>query len=71
MRKPARSRANNGIAMPSPPVDSSPSSPVHTNDVARRAFELYSSHGCQDGHDLDDWLMAEGELQATPKSSSL
>ena len=71
MGKPTRSRANNGVAMPSPPVNFSPSSRVDTNEVARRAFELYSSRGGRDGHDLDDWLTAERELQATSKSLSL
>lgn len=30
--------------------------------VARRAYELYESRGCQDGHDLEDWCQAESEL---------
>jgi HSP20 family molecular chaperone IbpA len=33
------------------------------NDViARRAFELFESHGSSPGHDLEDWLRAESEL---------
>jgi HSP20 family molecular chaperone IbpA len=33
------------------------------NDViARKAFELYESHGSSPGHDLEDWLRAEAEL---------
>ena len=71
MRKPTRSRADSVVATPLPPGGSSPSSPVDTSEVARRAFELYCARGGQDGHDVDDWLMAESELQATPKSSSL
>ncbi|HXW04863.1 MAG TPA: DUF2934 domain-containing protein [Vicinamibacterales bacterium] len=35
-----------------------------TSDIARRAFELYCARGYQPGHELDDWLQAEGELQA-------
>jgi uncharacterized protein YjbJ (UPF0337 family) len=32
-------------------------------DVARRAYELYLARACEDGHDVDDWLQAERELQ--------
>ncbi|MBI4341058.1 MAG: DUF2934 domain-containing protein [Candidatus Omnitrophica bacterium] len=28
-------------------------------EVACVAYELYQQRGCQDGHDLDDWLKAE------------
>lgn len=30
--------------------------------IARRAYEIYCEHGCQDGRDMDDWLQAEQEL---------
>ena len=30
--------------------------------IARRAFALYEKRGRQDGHDVDDWLLAEREL---------
>jgi hypothetical protein len=30
--------------------------------IAKRAFELYRTRGCQDGYDLDDWLEAEREI---------
>jgi len=29
--------------------------------IRERAFELYEQRGCQDGHELDDWLQAEAE----------
>ena len=32
-------------------------------DIARRAYELYEKRGGEHGHDLDDWLQAERELQ--------
>ena len=38
--------------------------PPDRDDVARRAFELYCARGCEDGHDVDDWLSAERELSA-------
>jgi hypothetical protein len=37
-----------------------------SDDIARRAFELYCARGCEDGHDVQDWLEAERQLrQAT------
>jgi hypothetical protein len=41
---------------------------VATEDIARRAYEHYEERGRGPGHDLDDWLRAERELQ---KSRSL
>jgi len=32
-------------------------------NIARRAYELYLARDCEDGHDIDDWLQAERELQ--------
>ncbi len=32
------------------------------NTIARRAYELFASRGFTDGHDLEDWLLAESEL---------
>jgi hypothetical protein len=32
-------------------------------DIARRAFELYCARGCENGHDVQDWLQAERELR--------
>ena len=36
---------------------------VTEDDIARRAYELYLARDCEDGHDVDDWLQAEQELQ--------
>jgi hypothetical protein len=33
-------------------------------EIRRRAYELYEERGCEDGHDLDDWLRAEAEITA-------
>jgi urease accessory protein UreF len=32
-------------------------------DIACRAYELCLARDCEDGHDVDDWLRAERELQ--------
>jgi hypothetical protein len=26
-------------------------------NIAHRAYELYLARGCEDGHDVDDWLL--------------
>ena len=31
--------------------------------IDARAYELYLQRGCQDGHDVEDWLIAEKELK--------
>jgi hypothetical protein len=33
------------------------------NEIERRAYELYEQRGREDGHDRDDWLLAEAELR--------
>lgn len=33
-----------------------------SEDIARRAYERYCERGCEDGHDVEDWLAAEREL---------
>ena len=38
--------------------------------IARRAYELFEERGREDGHDLDDWLQAERELQTQPASAT-
>jgi hypothetical protein len=32
--------------------------------IARRAYELFQARGSEPGHEVDDWLQAEAELQA-------
>jgi hypothetical protein len=32
-------------------------------DIRRRAYEIYLERGEQSGHELDDWLQAERELE--------
>lgn len=35
-----------------------------SEQVARRAYELYLERGCGPGQDVNDWLQAEQELRA-------
>ena len=36
--------------------------PALLENVRSRAYELYESRGREDGHDLDDWLLAKKEV---------
>jgi hypothetical protein len=35
---------------------------VTESEIARRAYDLYLARGRKDGHDVEDWLQAEHEL---------
>ena len=37
---------------------------VTKDDVARRAYELFLARGQREGHDVEDWLEAERQLDA-------
>jgi hypothetical protein len=37
---------------------------VSTQDIAKRAYVLYSQRGRENGKDVDDWIRAEEELWA-------
>jgi|GEM_PF-2208203 len=36
-----------------------------SEQITRKAYELYEQRGYDHGHDLDDWLMAERLVQET------
>ena len=36
---------------------------VAHDTIAHRAYELYEKRGREPGHDLDDWLMAEHDIE--------
>ena len=38
---------------------------ISKDDVAQRAYELFLARGRVDGHDIEDWLEAERQLEAT------
>jgi hypothetical protein len=33
-------------------------------EIARLAYSYWESRGCIDGHDVEDWLMAEEEVRS-------
>ena len=39
-------------------------------DIAHRAYELYTQRGCGPGKDVEDWIRAEQELGAEPEIKS-
>ena len=39
-----------------------PQSENVTEQIRRRAYELYEARGREDGHDLEDWQQAEAEI---------
>jgi hypothetical protein len=43
--------------------EASIASGARTEEIRRRAYEIYSERGEQPGRDLDDWLQAECELE--------
>jgi hypothetical protein len=36
---------------------------VEREDIARRAYERFEGRGKEPGHDVEDWLQAENDLQ--------
>ncbi len=47
-----------------PDVEPVSSSEDRLQRIAQRAYELHLSRGSEHGHDLDDWLEAEREIDA-------
>jgi hypothetical protein len=56
-------RATADERTPKPPV--SQQAAATDGDIARRAYELYLARGCEDGHDVEDWVQAERELRVS------
>lgn len=49
------------LSLPRPPDVFSEMDALY-HRIAQRAYDIFQSNGWRDGHDLDDWLNAEGEL---------
>ena len=45
-----------------PPVTAAGDPQELENQIRERAYELYEAHGREDGHDVEDWLLAEEEI---------
>jgi len=35
---------------------------ISSEDIAHRAYDLYTQRGCEPGKDVEDWIRAEQEL---------
>ena len=46
---------------PLPTATSDPQEVEH--QIRLRAYELYETRGCENGHELDDWLRAKEEIR--------
>ena len=44
------------------PLDGTQAGPLSPERIAARAYEIYRERGGQHGHDMEDWLEAEREL---------
>lgn len=44
--------------------------PNREQAIRRRAYALYEERGCEDGHDVDDWLRAEAEVTPTNQKAA-
>jgi hypothetical protein len=63
MAKSKEANGATGTAADRAPASSVLLATVTDSDVARRAYDLYLARGGEHGHDVDDWLQAERELQ--------
>ena len=62
MDTPNRRRSTKVVTMPTVVPDALPAT-MTDRHIARCAFELYEERGRERGHDIDDWLQAERDLQ--------
>jgi hypothetical protein len=68
----AKSRSKTVVIVEDSPVAETPASAnIEQKHIAERAYELYVSRGCEEGHDLEDWLKAERELTASGTRSEM
>jgi DUF2934 family protein len=59
----ARARRQEAQTQPDPAQ-----SRLDADRIAQRAYERYEARGREDGHDMEDWLEAERELQQSVSS---
>jgi hypothetical protein len=76
---PARGNARKGASPVEPStVEASTAAPSTntehpsflTDEIARRAYEIYLARGAEDGHDIEDWIAAEREILDTADGSA-
>jgi hypothetical protein len=55
-------KRNQDVGIPGIPIEVAAVLQPRPEDIAARAFDLYTRRGGTDGADLDDWLEAERQL---------
>ena len=43
---------------------------ARSQEIALLAYAYWQDRGCQDGHDVEDWLLAEQEVRKRPVSKT-
>jgi DUF2934 family protein len=51
-----------------PPRRTAQQRTITDTEIAHRAYDLYLARGREDGHDVEDWLQAERELNASSRA---
>ena len=66
MSKPQRKTKSIKLVIPEdqPSVTAENHRAISKGDVAQRAYKLFLAGGRVDGHDVEDWLEAERQLEA-------
>ena len=72
MSKPQRKTKNIKLVTPEhqPSVTAENHRAISKDDVARRAYELFLARGRAEGHDVEDWLEAERQLESESTAPS-
>jgi hypothetical protein len=55
---------------PKPTTGNATAALPSTDDIAKRAYELYLQRGSESGYEVEDWLQAEAELVAAASSAT-
>ena len=70
MAKSAKRRTDDAVttaADRAPKMPPDEAAHVTEHDIAGHAYDLYLARDCEHGHEVDDWLQAERELQSDPE----
>jgi len=59
-----------GVSVSRPVSIPESQTPVNTEEIAERAYQLFLARGGSDGHDFDDWIEAERQIQAAAQRTS-
>jgi hypothetical protein len=63
-------KANRTSPSPSQSIAQAGSTPERLEQIRMRAYELFEQRGRKDGHNLEDWLQAEAEVNQQQKKKT-